>query len=259
ADEPTGNLDTRTSLEVLALLQRLNRERGITIVLVTHERDIAACASRVVTMRDGRIVSDVRQDDPLDAEKELASLPSAEPQASEGDAGRSHGSSHEGVAPRGHKPVPAASVAVMWFAGVVARTSMSAYLSLGLQLGATPVATAVVSLLFAELASAYFGSRSLHRRLGGAPSSEQRLRAAVWHMLFVAAPIGWGLFALSFVPSFANKPWVAGPLERLAALGSRGVPFAALVLSACFAVLVLLDYLLLTLFAALPARADRKG
>ena len=67
ADEPTGNLDTRTSLEVLALLQKLNRERGITIVLVTHERDIAACASRVVTMRDGRIVSDVVQDAPVDA------------------------------------------------------------------------------------------------------------------------------------------------------------------------------------------------
>ena len=45
ADEPTGNLDTRTSLEVLALLQKLNRDRGITIVLVTHEHDIAACAS----------------------------------------------------------------------------------------------------------------------------------------------------------------------------------------------------------------------
>ena len=56
ADEPTGNLDTRTSLEVLALLQKLNRERGITVVLVTHEQDIAACASRVITMRDGRIL-----------------------------------------------------------------------------------------------------------------------------------------------------------------------------------------------------------
>ena len=60
ADEPTGNLDTRTSLEVLALLQKLNRENGITICLVTHEHDIAACASRVITVRDGRIVSDVR-------------------------------------------------------------------------------------------------------------------------------------------------------------------------------------------------------
>ena len=61
ADEPTGNLDTRTSLELLALFQKLNREEGITIVIVTHEHDIASYAGRVVTFRDGRIVSDVRQ------------------------------------------------------------------------------------------------------------------------------------------------------------------------------------------------------
>jgi len=60
ADEPTGNLDSRTSLEVLALLQKLNQTSGITIVLVTHEADIAACTSRVVTMRDGRIRSDAK-------------------------------------------------------------------------------------------------------------------------------------------------------------------------------------------------------
>ena len=91
ADEPTGNLDTRTSLEVLALLQRLNRERGITIILVTHERDIAACASRVVTMRDGRIVSDVVQDQPMDAASELAQVPP--PDASAGSSA-SDASSH---------------------------------------------------------------------------------------------------------------------------------------------------------------------
>jgi len=59
ADEPTGNLDTRTSLEVLSLLQELNETQGITIVLVTHEPDIAACAKRVITFRDGRVRSDV--------------------------------------------------------------------------------------------------------------------------------------------------------------------------------------------------------
>jgi putative ABC transport system ATP-binding protein len=72
ADEPTGNLDTRTSHEVLALLQRLNRDAGITIVLVTHEHDIAACASRVVTVRDGRIRSDERNAERLDAARLLA-------------------------------------------------------------------------------------------------------------------------------------------------------------------------------------------
>jgi len=73
ADEPTGNLDTRTSYEVLALLQALNRKNGITIVLVTHEPDIAECASRVVTMRDGRVRSDERAA-PRDAERSLRDL-----------------------------------------------------------------------------------------------------------------------------------------------------------------------------------------
>jgi len=60
ADEPTGNLDTRTSHEIMETLVRLNRERGVTIVVVTHEADIAAYADRVVTMRDGMIVADSR-------------------------------------------------------------------------------------------------------------------------------------------------------------------------------------------------------
>ena len=58
ADEPTGNLDTRTSHEIMETLVALNREQGVTIVLVTHEADIAAYADRIVTMRDGEIVSD---------------------------------------------------------------------------------------------------------------------------------------------------------------------------------------------------------
>jgi putative ABC transport system ATP-binding protein len=61
ADEPTGNLDSRTSVEIIALFQRLNRERGMTVLLVTHETDVAGFASRVITMRDGRILRDVRQ------------------------------------------------------------------------------------------------------------------------------------------------------------------------------------------------------
>ena len=58
ADEPTGALDTKSSEDVMALFERLNRERGITIMLVTHEPDIAAHAKRVVTFRDGNVVSD---------------------------------------------------------------------------------------------------------------------------------------------------------------------------------------------------------
>lgn len=58
ADEPTGNLDTQTSHEIMELISSLNRERGITVVMVTHEYDIAAWAQRVVHIRDGRVERD---------------------------------------------------------------------------------------------------------------------------------------------------------------------------------------------------------
>ena len=61
ADEPTGNLDSRTSHEIMGIIQRLNREEGVTVILVTHERDIAAYADRVIVMRDGVILTDERQ------------------------------------------------------------------------------------------------------------------------------------------------------------------------------------------------------
>jgi len=58
ADEPTGNLDTRTSIEIMDLFVRLNREQGMTIILVTHEQDIAAYSSRIIRFLDGRVISD---------------------------------------------------------------------------------------------------------------------------------------------------------------------------------------------------------
>lgn len=61
ADEPTGNLDTVSSREIMDILEQLNREDGITIILVTHEPDIAAYASRELVMKDGQIVQDVRR------------------------------------------------------------------------------------------------------------------------------------------------------------------------------------------------------
>jgi macrolide transport system ATP-binding/permease protein len=61
ADEPTGNLDTRTSHEIMEIIRRLNREQGVTVIVVTHESDIAAYADRVIIMRDGRILSDKHQ------------------------------------------------------------------------------------------------------------------------------------------------------------------------------------------------------
>ena len=77
ADEPTGNLDSRTSVELLALMQRLNRE-GLTIVLVTHEPDIAAYASRVLSFRDGRLRGDERVAEPRDAATALTTMPDEE-------------------------------------------------------------------------------------------------------------------------------------------------------------------------------------
>lgn len=74
ADEPTGNLDSRTTLEVLALFQQLNRE-GITLLLVTHEADVARYAGRLVEMRDGRICRDEPVPAPRDAAADLAALP----------------------------------------------------------------------------------------------------------------------------------------------------------------------------------------
>jgi len=58
ADEPTGNLDTKTSIEVMRILQELRERRGITIVLITHEHDIAAYGTRIIAVRDGKILSD---------------------------------------------------------------------------------------------------------------------------------------------------------------------------------------------------------
>jgi putative ABC transport system ATP-binding protein len=62
ADEPTGNLDSKTGAEILTELQRLNREQGQTIVLVTHDPAIAAWAKRLITVKDGRIASDLSTD-----------------------------------------------------------------------------------------------------------------------------------------------------------------------------------------------------
>jgi putative ABC transport system ATP-binding protein len=81
ADEPTGNLDSRTSVEIMEILQRLNRERGITVLLITHEHDIAEYATRVVTVRDGRILTDQPVTGRRDAAAELAAMPAPEPEA----------------------------------------------------------------------------------------------------------------------------------------------------------------------------------
>ena len=75
ADEPTGNLDSRTSVEVMGIFQRLNAEQHITVLLITHEADIAEYATRVVSFRDGRIKDDRPNLKRRNADVELASMP----------------------------------------------------------------------------------------------------------------------------------------------------------------------------------------
>ncbi|HXA79798.1 MAG TPA: ABC transporter ATP-binding protein [Opitutaceae bacterium] len=77
ADEPTGNLDSQTSIEVMGVFQKLN-EQGITILMVTHELDIAHFCKRNLILRDGQLVSDVLVSDRLIAENELRQLRAAE-------------------------------------------------------------------------------------------------------------------------------------------------------------------------------------
>jgi putative ABC transport system ATP-binding protein len=75
ADEPTGALDSRTSVEIMGIFQRLNREKGITIIVVTHEQDIAEYADRIIVFKDGRVKSDRVVEQPRDAQRELEAMP----------------------------------------------------------------------------------------------------------------------------------------------------------------------------------------
>ena len=112
ADEPTGNLDTRTSIEVMGIFQKLNVERGITVLLITHEMDIAEYGTRLVRFRDGRIQIDQTITNRRDAATELAAAASA---------GRRIGSSAESAAApsrRGVRPGSEACTAWTWCSGV---------------------------------------------------------------------------------------------------------------------------------------------
>jgi putative ABC transport system ATP-binding protein len=80
ADEPTGAVDSRTSIEILAIFQRLNREEGITMIVVTHDQDVATYANRNIHFKDGKVQRDEVLAHIRDAEKDLESL-SGEPLA----------------------------------------------------------------------------------------------------------------------------------------------------------------------------------
>jgi len=93
ADEPTGNLDSKTSVEILAEFQRLNRDLGQTIIIVTHEPDIANHAKRVVIVRDGLIADDYFNERQIDARDSLATINAA------GDSQHTNGDRHANTLP----------------------------------------------------------------------------------------------------------------------------------------------------------------
>ena len=83
ADEPTGALDSRTSIEIMALFQKLNRDSGMSIIVVTHEPDIAEYSNRIIRFKDGNLVSDEAVQHPRDAQTELQALPDEVPEEEE--------------------------------------------------------------------------------------------------------------------------------------------------------------------------------
>jgi putative ABC transport system ATP-binding protein len=244
ADEPTGNLDTRTSLELLALLQRLNRERAITIILVTHERDIAACASRVITMRDGRIVSDVAQELPMDATAELARMPSADdvvaapPQSSRPES--------SAAATQRGGPVPLSAYAMMWLGELLGEMLAAAYVGLVLRLSVMHFLW--TGRIAGEITTAWLGARWARRGMGRPATSDQRVRMALWYTMTVTCGgIALLLLALRVLPrSLASRlDWI---MAMAAEVSQRGWAVLTAIVVAGVGGMVLLRYLLLTLF-----------
>jgi macrolide transport system ATP-binding/permease protein len=114
ADEPTGNLDTKTSHEIMETLVALNRDQGVTIIVVTHESDIAEYAGRVITMRDGRIISDER--------RKPTAAPAPAQSASAADASAAARIFH----PRESAAAGAARVSTLAFASMIVSAAIQA-------------------------------------------------------------------------------------------------------------------------------------
>jgi putative ABC transport system ATP-binding protein len=237
ADEPTGNLDTRTSLEVLALLQKLNRENGITIALVTHEHDIAACASRVITVRDGKIVSDVVQEARLDAAAALAALPP--PQIYETEAAPISLSPRERLRQKLGGPVPISLYAAMFGAGLGGALLGLAYD--GVVLGQKVAWVVALCMVVSEAwAGARLGAKG---QLGKPLTADQRGRVAIVYTCAVTLPVAALVLALA-----VNKLPIAW-VDRVEHLSSGGVAVALLTSLVALAALSLLRFLLLSLLA----------
>jgi putative ABC transport system ATP-binding protein len=247
ADEPTGNLDTRTSLEVLALLQSLNRERGITIILVTHERDIAACAARVVTMRDGRIVSDVVQDAPLDAAAELQRL--AKPDAGGGNPLTERDEALVSRA-RARAPVPARVYGAAWVASRLGVLFAKGIFALAAVAHPERIGFFIAASVFGLLCESWRATRSARRSLGYPLTGDQRVRLALWYTLWTGGAVTALILALTFLAppaleGLAGWSLLASLAQHLSGRGATVIVGAGVIFHAA---LVLLRYLLLTLF-----------
>jgi putative ABC transport system ATP-binding protein len=250
ADEPTGNLDTRTSLEVLALLQKLNRERGITIVLVTHDHDIAACASRIITMRDGFLVSDAAQPAPTDAAEELARTPNADSAAANV---RVDSSDADPAIALGRQRIPLRVYVALFVGSRLGLLGARLFLAIaGVAVGAQ-MGVALFCQTARLLCEAWLGASSARRQLGHVPTSEQRARIALWYTTGTAVGAALLLLLLTFVHPFGLDQALAR--WSILALLSESIPghAPAAILAAGLAfhaALALLRYLLLALFGA---------
>jgi putative ABC transport system ATP-binding protein len=242
ADEPTGNLDSRTSLEVLALLQNLNSDRGITIILVTHEHDIAACASRVVTFRDGRIVSDVVQEKPLDAAAELALLPPPDQGSAAGDD-----DADPALAARRRLggPIPALLYVATAAAGIGGVILGNLYAKVILDAPST-VAPLAFGFVLEAIVAAWYGGRRFGRPL----TNDQRVRVAITYTLIVACLLA-PLFALGWMPGSKLL------LDRLDGLSSSGMLAGLGVTLLGLATIALARYLVLALVSPLVSPAPK--
>jgi putative ABC transport system ATP-binding protein len=256
ADEPTGNLDTRTSLEVLALLQRLNRERGITIVLVTHDHDIAACASRIITMRDGFIVSDAVQPTPTDAAAELAKTPAAD---SSDASVRSDAGDADSSVVLSRERIPLRIYGALFVGSRLGLLGARLFFALaGVAVG-TQMGLVAFSQAAGLLCEAWVGASSARRALGHPPTSEQRARIALWYT--TGTGVGAALLVLLLTVSLPFGLDQAFARWSLLALLTERTPghAPAVILAAglgFLAALALLRYLLLTLFGtARPPKA----
>jgi putative ABC transport system ATP-binding protein len=247
ADEPTGNLDTRTSLDVLALLQRLNRDLGITVVLVTHEREIAECASRIIEMRDGRIVGDTHLREPVDAAAALARLPPIHDAVRdpEIEVAIKERSATPSVSRRA---IPLSVFVVMWVGEVCGELAAMAYLSFILRVHAST--TLWVGAIFGEVIKAWAGALWARRALGRRVTSDERWEMAFRYTIGVSG-LGLALAtALAMRSRSSEALHLYSLLDWTAGLLAHGKLTLLAVVAAAFAGIVVVRYALLWALSA---------